>query len=102
MEGSMVNRPEPNEKLVKVFDCEQESEALVVRGLLESAGIECLVSSLDAEQDLFPIGGVVIRVREGQCDEARRLIAEYRADHADDIADENPEDEFMEEPPGEA
>jgi hypothetical protein len=85
----MVNRPEPNEKLVKVFDCEQESEALVVRGLLESAGIECLVSSLDAEQDLFPIGGVVIRVREEQVDDARRLIEEYRADHAEAADDEN-------------
>jgi hypothetical protein len=85
----MANRPEPNEKLVKVFDCEQESEALVVRGLLESAGIECLVSSLDAEQDLFPIGGVVIRVREEQVDDARRLIEEHRADHAEGADDEN-------------
>ena len=33
-------RPDPNEKLVKVFDSEQESEALVVKGLLDSAGIE--------------------------------------------------------------
>ena len=28
-------QPDPNEKLVKVFDSEQESEALVVKGLLE-------------------------------------------------------------------
>jgi hypothetical protein len=28
--------PNPNEKLVRVFDTEQESEAMVVRGLLES------------------------------------------------------------------
>lgn len=95
----MVNRPEPNKKLVKVFDCEQESEVLVARGLLESAGTECLVSSLDAEQDLFPIGGVVIRVREEQADHARRLIEEYRADHAEAADDENTEDEFTEEPP---
>jgi hypothetical protein len=33
-------RPNPNEKLVKVFDSEQESEAMVVKGLLDSAGIE--------------------------------------------------------------
>jgi hypothetical protein len=33
-------RPDPNEKLVKVFDSEQEPEALVVKGLLDSAGIE--------------------------------------------------------------
>ena len=30
---------EPNEELVKVFDTEQESEAMVVRGLLEANGI---------------------------------------------------------------
>ena len=29
-------RPNPNEKLVRVFDTEQESEALVVHGLLEA------------------------------------------------------------------
>ena len=37
---SEERRPDPNEKLVKVFDSEQESEALVVKGLLDSAGIE--------------------------------------------------------------
>ena len=40
-------RPNPNEKLVRVFDTEQESEALVVRGLLESAGIDSDITSLD-------------------------------------------------------
>ena len=33
-------RPVPEEKLVKVFDSERESEALVVSGLLASAGID--------------------------------------------------------------
>ena len=33
-------RPDPNEKLVKIFDSEEESEAMVVKGLLDSAGIE--------------------------------------------------------------
>ena len=33
-------QPDPNEKLVKVFDSEQESEAMVVKGLLDSASIE--------------------------------------------------------------
>src|SRR5690242_7703413 len=33
-------QPDPNEKLVKVFDSEQETEVLVVKGLLDSAGIE--------------------------------------------------------------
>ena len=33
-------QPEPNEKLVKIFDTERETEAIVVQGLLESAGID--------------------------------------------------------------
>jgi len=32
--------PLPDEKLVRVFDTEQESEAMVVKGLLDSAGID--------------------------------------------------------------
>ena len=42
------SRPNPDEKLVRVFDSEQESEALIVRGLLESAGIDSDLTSLDA------------------------------------------------------
>ena len=57
--------PDPNEKLVKVFDSEQESEALVVKGLLDSAGIDSDLTSVDAVQDMFPgVGGMVILVRE--------------------------------------
>jgi hypothetical protein len=72
-------RPDPNEKLVKVFDSEQESETLVVKGLLDSAGIDADMTSVDAIQDMFPgVGGTVILVREEDADEARRLIEEYR------------------------
>jgi hypothetical protein len=39
------SKPLPNEDLVRVFDTEQESEALVVRGLLESAGIDADITS---------------------------------------------------------
>jgi Putative prokaryotic signal transducing protein len=72
-------RPNPNEKLVRVFDTEQESEALVVRGLLESAGIDCDVTSLDAPQDILPgVGGTIIVVREQDAEKARKMIEEYR------------------------
>jgi hypothetical protein len=72
-------RPNPNEKLVRVFDTEQESEAMVVRGLLESAGIDADLTSLDAQQDILPgVGGTVILVREEDAAGARRLIEEYR------------------------
>src|SRR5690349_10015801 len=63
--ASRQQRPNPNEKLVRVFDTEQESEAMVVRGLLESAGIDCDITALDAPQDILPgVGGTVILVRE--------------------------------------
>lgn len=92
-------RPNPNEKLVRVFDTEQESEAMVVRGLLESAGIESDVTALDAPQDILPgVGGTVILVREEDAAEARRLIEEYRQT-PEEI--ETAEEEFSEEPPTE-
>jgi Putative prokaryotic signal transducing protein len=76
---SREERPNPNEKLVRVFDTEQESEAMVVRGLLESAGIDSDLTSLDAQQDILPgVGGTVILVREEDADKARRMIEEYR------------------------
>jgi len=77
--AELKERPNPNEKLVRVFDTEQESEAMVVSGLLDSANIECDVTSLDAQQDILPgVGGTVILVREEDADAARRVIEEYR------------------------
>ena len=67
-------RPDPNEKLVKVFGSEQESEAIVVKGLLESAGIESDLTSSSLLQDAFPgLGGMIILVRAGRrrgCEES--------------------------------
>jgi hypothetical protein len=72
-------QPEPNEKLVKIFDTEQENEAIVVQGLLESAGIDSDLKSIDAVQDAFPgVGGTVILVREEDALEAGKIIEEYR------------------------
>ena len=81
-------RPNPNEKLVRVFDTDQESEALVVRGLLESSGIDSDVTSLEAQQDILPgVGGTIILVREEDADEARQLIEEYRRFPGDETAE---------------
>ena len=94
---SEKQRPNPNEKLVRVFDTEQESEAMVVRGLLESAGIDSDLTSLDAQQDILPgVGGTVILVREEDATEARRLIEEYRQT-PEEL--ETAEIAFTEEPP---
>ena len=79
MNDSPAARPNPNERLIRVFDTEQESEALVVHGLLESSGIDSDVTSLDAQQDILPgVGGTIILVREEDADHARRVIEEYR------------------------
>ena len=74
----MADTPEPLEKLVKVFDTDVESEAMVVQGLLESAGIEAVTSNREAPQDVLPgVGGVVILVREEQAGNAAAIIEEY-------------------------
>jgi hypothetical protein len=87
MEEQVKQRPSPNEKLVRVFDTEQETEAMVVRGLLESADIDCDVTSLDAQQEILPgVGGTVILVREEDATTARQLIDEYRRVPGDDEA----------------
>ena len=72
-------RPEPNEKLIKIFDTEQENEAIVVQGLLESAGIDSDLKSIDAVQDAFPgVGGTVLLVRQADAPEAEKIIDAYR------------------------
>lgn len=91
-------RPDPNEKLVKVFDSEQEPEALVVKGLLESAGIESDLTSASLVQDAFPgLGGMIILVREEDAEAASQVIAERQSLPRDD--DETAEIEIIEEPP---
>lgn len=90
--------PDPNEKLVKVFDSEQEPEALVVKGLLDSAGIESDLTSASLVQDAFPgLGGMILLVREEDAEAARRVIAEGRRSSPDE--DETAEIEIIEEPP---
>lgn len=77
--STLTPQPEPNEKLVKIFDTEQETEAIVVKGLLESAGIESDLKSIDAVQETFPgVGGTILLVREEDAREAEKIIEAYR------------------------
>lgn len=92
--AAQASRPNPNEKLIKVFDSEQESEAMVVKGLLDSAGIDSDLSSARLLQDAFPgLGGMIILVREEDAEKARRLIAESRQQVAADAASGADDDE---------
>lgn len=76
----MAEEPNPNQKLETVFDTADETEAMVVQGLLESAGLECLAISPDAPGEVMSgLGGVVLQVPAERAQEARRLIEEYRA-----------------------
>ncbi len=91
--------PDPKGKLVKVFDSEQETEVMVVKGLLESADIEAIARNIDNPQDLFPVGGVELLVRASQAEEARRLIEEYRTGGEEAAEEGEAESEVSEEPP---
>ncbi len=76
--------PEPEENLEVVFETGDDSEALVVKGLLESNGIEVAMSTPEAPIGVFPVtasdlGAVKLLVREEQAEDARRLIAESEA-----------------------
>jgi putative signal transducing protein len=67
------------EELVTVFDTSDEAEALVVQGLLESNGVESLLTNRDAPQDVLPgVGGVILRVRPSEAEEARSIIEAQR------------------------
>lgn len=80
------NQPDPNQELVRVFDTQQESEALIVQGLLRSVGIESELTSLDAVQDVFPgVGGNVILVRKEDAAEAKRVIQDSQESAIGDV-----------------
>ncbi len=71
------------ERVIVVHEAGSWTEAVVLRGLLESAGIE---SPPPTRTDPFPmreppkgVHGVEILVPESQADDARRIIAEYLA-----------------------
>ncbi|HEU5451755.1 MAG TPA: DUF2007 domain-containing protein [Terriglobales bacterium] len=75
-----------DEELVEVFGTREESEAQIVCGLLETAGIDAMVLPLEAPQDVLPgVGPIVVRVPASQADEARDVIAAYRDNPDNDL-----------------
>lgn len=96
----MAAQPNPisGGDLVIVFDSKDEAEALVVKGLLESTGIDTMISNPEAPQDVLPgVGEIVIRVRPDQAEAAHNLIAEQRQAMASQ--DFNDSDFAEEQPP---
>jgi hypothetical protein len=90
----MAAKPMPNGELVEVFGSKEESETMVVSGLLETAGINCMVTATDAPQDVLPgVGGVVVKVAAEDAEEARQIIEDYRASAAADFNSESEEEE---------
>ena len=85
------NTNSDNAELVQVFDTEQETEALVIQGLLESSGIESMITALDNPQDILPMGGVVVRVAADKADEARRIIEAYHQDTGTELIEDETE-----------
>jgi hypothetical protein len=82
-----------NERVVIAHMAENATEALVIRGLLESKGIQ---SPGSVSTDPFPIPenpegphNVEIFVLESQAEEARKIIAEYQS--ANNVSLEDPD-----------
>jgi hypothetical protein len=92
--AEVERHPDPNERLVRVFESEEETEAMVVKGLLESAGIDSDLAPLALTQQAFPsMGGSIILVREEDAETARRVIAEHKQPEGrEDIDDEATEE----------
>ena len=83
----MATTPNSNadRALVEVFATQEETEAMVIESLLDSADIEYVVGG-EAAQGVMPgVGGISLRVSPEYADEARRLIEEYRNKPVDDV-----------------
>lgn len=81
--------PSDQGELVDVFATRQDSEAMVIQGLLESNGIESLISAEVGPQDILPVGTVVVRVAPEFAERARQIIAESQNVSDLDMLDES-------------
>jgi hypothetical protein len=81
-----MTKEKSNDVLVKVFEAATVSEAMVVRGLLQSGGI--LAPDFEAAEP-FPMHeppegwhDAEVWVPQSQADDARRILAEYSGKRA--------------------
>ena len=70
----------PNNELVEVYMASNEGEAEVIKGLLESIGIPCLLKYSGAySSSIFAVTGpglIKVMVSEKDAEEARKILAE--------------------------
>jgi hypothetical protein len=99
--GCSVDREHSKDKIVVIHTAGSATEAMVIRGLLQSSGIR---SPGSATSDPFPMGeageafhDADVIVLESQADEARKVITEYLRSN-EGIELENPEESSGEEP----
>jgi hypothetical protein len=72
-----------SEELVDVFDTNDSSESMVVRGLLEASDIKVLLTSMESTPSAYgfssvPFGHMRLQVFESDAEDARQIIAQYR------------------------
>jgi hypothetical protein len=72
---------EPNAHLVEIYEAAGDEEGYIIRGLLESEGIMCSLSS-DIPHTVIPLnidglGAVRIFVVQKDADRARQIISEH-------------------------
>src|SRR5258708_19982483 len=75
---AMSDEPNIDGDLVSVFDTSQASEAMVVQGLLTSAGIDSILVGVDVVQNVYPgVGGVVLKVNPAPPEQPRHIISDH-------------------------
>jgi hypothetical protein len=90
--AALPSANQDHRELVEVFESQQESEALVIQGLLEANGIESLLTGFDNPQEILPVGGVAVRVPADRAEEARAIIAAYHQPTERESANDSSED----------
>jgi hypothetical protein len=82
-------KPDPEQgELVGVFSTNQDSEAQVIQGLLETADIASVVVPEIGPQDVLPIGTVIVKVAPESAERARQMIAESQQVSDEEMLDQ--------------
>ncbi len=81
------------ERLITIATFDQPTEAHIVKGRLEAEGIPCFLGDehIVAAQPFYSVavGGVKLKVTEGDAEEARALLARIQGGTSEYILDDN-------------